>query len=684
MEQFGTSQNLRKSNQTGSHNNSSKFFHNIYFIILLFSALYASNLFAQAELTPWGSMTGFRQEGHLIKFNSSVCVIDSSMADLLFTNGDNQRRMYYRKDGNQVVTSVFSKFDYTETVQDTGRNMAKLKIKMRAADSILTGIYLCIELPSEEYAGARIELLDSAASVMEPVSLFPGRAGMPRMPRFGNLLMQALVNGFRVITADKKIEVTTGQPTEIIIQRSNPRFGILNDRIFLGILVSHIKKSDIAEKTFLFKASGEIDRTPAQISFDRSQPGRKFFGMGGNFRLQNDELDTIVINYCLNNLDVRYARIELPWRSWQPVENNDPLEAARKNRISENVQHAMELAQNLYGRHIPIILSAWSPPEWAIVGQYNFRNENGIFGNPLNQKKMRSIVKSLADYFIYLKEAYGVEPDLFSFNESDLGINVRMTGQEHADFIKKFGEYLASNNLSTKMLLGDNSDANTIDFIEPALHDPGAQKYIGAISFHSWRGCDNWTLSNWRDASRESNLPLIVAEGGIDAQAYMSPDILKEPSFAQQEVDVYVRACNIANVSTILQWQLTTDYSLLTGRGIYGTEGDLQPTQRFWNLKQFSLIPPGSFNLPVKCDQDEISCAAFGDIADNTYILQIVNNGASRVANLDGYPDNIKELKVFVTDKLRGMEEMKHVKVSDGKAKLTLEPFAFITVKTEK
>jgi hypothetical protein len=122
----------------------------------------------------------------------------------------------------------------------------------------------------------------------------------------------------------------------------------------------------------------------------------------------------------------------------------------------------------------------------------------------------------------------------------------------------------------------------------------------------------------------------------------------------------------------------------LTGRGIYGTEGDLQPTQRFWNLKQFSLIPPGSFNLPVKCDQDEISCAAFGDIADNTYILQIVNNGASRVANLDGYPDNIKELKVFVTDKLRGMEEMKHVKVSDGKAKLTLEPFAFITVKTEK
>jgi hypothetical protein len=680
--QFGTSQNIRLSNKISSHHHNIKFLLIICFEFLLFFALCINNLVAQAELTPWGSITGFRIEGHLIKFNTSICLIDSSMAGASFTNGDNQRRIYSRKGDNQFISSVLSKFEYKEMVQDTGRNMAKLNIKVKAADSILIGIFLYIELPSEEYTGAKIELLDSAASAIEPVSLFPGRAGMPGPPRFGNLLMQALVKGFRVITADKKLEVTTAQPIEIIIQKANPRFGNLSDRIFLGIMNSHIKKGDQAEKTFLFRVSGEVDRTPVHISFDPGRPGRKFFGIGGNFRIQNDELDTMVIDYCLNNLDVRWARIELPWRSWHPVENIDPLEAVSKNRIDENVRLAMELAQKLYQRHIPIILSAWSPPEWAIQGQFNFRNENGVFGNPLNPKKMRSIVKSLTDYLIYLKEAYGVEADLFSFNESDLGINVRMTGQEHADFIKRFGEYLASKNLTTKMLLGDNSDANTIDFIEPALKDPGTHKYIGAISFHSWRGCDNWTLSNWKDASKELNVSLIVAEGGIDAQAYMSPDIFREPSFAQEEVDVYARACNVADVSSILQWQLTSDYSLLTGRGIYNTEGDLHPTQRFWNLKQFGLIPPGSFILPAKCDQDEISCAAFGDISDNTYVIHIVNNGASRIANLDGFPDSIKVLRVFVTDNLRGMEEIKHVRVSEGKAKLTLEPFAFITVIT--
>ena len=97
-------------------------------------------------------------------------------------------------------------------------------------------------------------------------------------------------------------------------------------------------------------------------------------------------------------------------------------------------------------------------------------------GKPINPKKTRSIIKSLGDYFVYLKEAYGVEPKLFSFNESDLGINVRMTGQEHADFIKKLGAYLASKELTTKMLLGDNSNATTIDFIQPALEDPATQR----------------------------------------------------------------------------------------------------------------------------------------------------------------------------------------------------------------
>jgi hypothetical protein len=644
------------------------------------------NSFAQAELTAWGNLSGLRIDGQLMKFTSSICLIGPSMADVTATGKEKQRPIYTRSGDKQIVTTELSQFSFTETVQDTEHGMATINVKAKAvADTTHTGAFVCFDLPADDYSGASIQLIDSTASSIEAVSLFPSRMGrMPPSFRLRNFLVQASVKGFRVITATRRIEVRTEEPTEIIIQKGNPRFGNANDRIYLAVMTGHTKDEQTAKKTFLLKVSGEIDRTPVQISIDPEKPGRQFDGIGGNFRLQNEKLDPQIIDYCLDNLNVRWARVEMPWRSWHPVESVNPLESARAGKLDESVRGAMEMAQKLAKRHIPIIVSAWFPPAWAIVGEANFRNENGIWGNPLNPKKMRSIIKSIGDYFLYLKEAFGVEPALFSFNESDLGINVRMTGQEHADFIKKLGAYLASQELTTKMLLGDNSDATTVDFIEPALEDPATHQYIGAISFHAWRGCDNWTLSNWADASKELNVPLLIAEGGTDAQAHTYPDIFQEPSFAMDEVDIYVRACNVAHVRSIVQWQLTSDYSLLAGQGIYGIDGPLHPTQRFWNLKQLGMVSPGSFILPTACNNEELSCAAFGDLADGTYMIDIVNHGASRPVRLTGLPESVKELRMYVTDSKRGMEESKRVRVSDGEAKFTLDEFSFTSLTSTK
>ena len=654
--------------------------------VLLFSGKGNDKLYAQAELTAWGNLNGIRVEGHLMNFKTSMCLVGPSIAEVTETAKEKQHPIYTRKGDKQFVTSELSKFAFTEMIQDTGNARIKINIKVKAVtDTTLTGAFLCFDFPADEYSGATIQLIDSAATTIDTVSLFPSRMGrMPRSFRLRNLLIQASVKGFRIISATRKIEVRTEQPTEILIQKGNPRFGNANDKIYLGILLGHSKEGETAEKTFLVKASGEIDRTPVQIRIDTQNPGREFDGIGGNFRIQNEKLDSAVINYCLDNLNVKWARIEMPWYSWHPVESNDPIETARSGKLDANVRSAMEMAQKLSMKHIPIIISAWFPPAWSIVGETNYRNENGIFGNPLNPRKMRSIIKSIGDYFVYLKEAYGVEPRLFSFNESDLGINVRMTGQEHADFIKKLGAYLASKELTTKMLLGDNSDATSIDFIEPALQDLTTHQYIGAISFHAWRGCDNWTLSNWADASRELNVPLLIGEGGTDAQAHQYPDIFHESSFAQDEIDIYVRACNIAHVKSILQWQLTSDYSLLSGGGIYRTEGPLQPTQRFWNLKQLGITPAGSYILPVTFGNKVISCAAFGEIQSGTYSIHIVNHGADRKVTIDGLPKNVKELHIYVTDSKRGMEEGKLIQVSDGTAKFTIDADCFTSLISAK
>ena len=307
-------------------------------------------------------------------------------------------------------------------------------------------------------------------------------------------------------------------------------------------------------------------------------------------------------------------------------------------------------------------------------------DSKGIWGNPLDSTKTGEIYKSIADYIEYLKEKYGVEIALFSFNESDLGINVRQTGEQHDQLIKGLGAYFVSRGLKTKMLLGDNSDATTFDFIKPALNDPAALPFIGAISFHSWRGWDKETLQKWADAATELKRPLIVAEGSIDAQAWGYPAIFQEPEYALNEINLYTRLLSICQPEAILQWQLTADYSLLAGGGIFGDSGPLRPTQRFWNLKQFASTPKGLRAMELHGNDADISAAALGNKEKNIYAIHLVNNGASRRVILTGLPAAVKSFKVFVTDKNESMQEGRTITVLNGKAEFLLKESSYTSL----
>jgi hypothetical protein len=293
---------------------------------------------------------------------------------------------------------------------------------------------------------------------------------------------------------------------------------------------------------------------------------------------------------------------------------------------------------------------------------------------------MERIYASITSYLLLLKSRYGVEPALFSFNESDLGINVRQTPQEHDALIRGLGAYLAAHGLATKMLLGDTSDATATDFIGVAMADSAAWPYIGAVSFHSWRGWGDDLLTFWGNAARRLHVPLLVAEGSTDAAAWNYPAVFQEPWFAMEEINLYTRMLAISQPLSILQWELTSDYSVLAGGGVFGDQGELRPTQRFWNLKQFASVPEGAFHLPVSCTRADVTCAALGDIANGRYAVHVVNNGASRPATLRGLPDGVKELRVYVTDATRKMEEGARIPVVNGSASVVLEPTSFTTL----
>ena len=606
--------------------------------------LFSQSAKGQVEVEPWGNITGIRVEGQLMEFESTLNVVGNNWSNIQATAKERQRPLYSREGNKQIITTQIDSVYFKEVVEDSSEGVANVSITVTAHSAVnMRGIFFGIKVP--------------------------GMKG---------LALSA--SGIKFTAAHRQLELTFDRDDMV----TGPSGGSIDSWLYVPIQQDSMQTGQVVQRSFIIKATGDIDRTPIHLSLNTTRTGRAFAGLGGNFRIQNPTTDPGVIDYNLEHLRVAWARVEFPWRFWQPGLTDQPVDSAMAGKIHPAVQRAINMASRLSKKGIPLILSAWFPPDWAIEGPYKSKpGPDGVWGNPLSASHMEDIYASITGYILYLKKAYGVEIKLFSFNESDLGINVRMTAQQHNVLIKALGAYFIAHGLGTKMLLGDNSDATTYAFIDPAMNDAGALPYIGAVSFHSWRGWDTATLQKWADAASRLKLPLIVAEGSIDAAAWNYPAIFREQTYALKEISLYTRLLAICQPVSILQWQLTTDYSLLTGGGVWGDNGPLTPTQRFWNLKQLADTPPGLMAMPLTCDRPEVVCAALGDNVKGVYVLHLVNNGASRAVVLSGLPTRVKQLRVYITNKNKAVEEEQRVAVSKGMARFTLEAMSYVSLISE-
>ncbi len=622
--------------------------------------------FSQVEIEPWGNLSGLRVGGELMELHSDVTVV-KDWQHITATAKEAQRPKYVRKGTQQVVTTNIDSLYITETTDEARPDEASFTVQLSPrGNADVTGVYLRMVLPYNYYAKGSVSFGDT-----KQAALF-GADGKPSQQE------TRPVQSITFKSALRQLTLRFTEPTTLLFK---PSAKGKNLDVFIPIKTGSLQRGETVSKSIAVKASGTIDKTPAIITVNTATSGRAFDGLGGNFRLQNARTDPQVIDYSLQNLRVAWSRVEMPWRFWQPRKDSNPIDSANAGKLHPAVKNAMEMAARLGKMNIPVILSAWSGPAWAVVGRpRNGQGADGIWGNPLNADSTQEIYKSIADYIQFLKDHYGVEVALFSFNESDLGINIRQTGEEHATLIKGLGAYFQKRGLKTKLSLGDNSDANSYTFIDAAIADPETHPYIGAVVFHSWRGWEKETLQKWADAATKLNKPLLVAEGSIDAQAWGYPMIFLEPTYALQEINLYTRLLAICQPASIMQWQLTADYSPLAGGGIFGDTTKLRPTQRFWNLKQLASTPAGLKAMPVTTAASNITCAALGDNSKSQYALHLVNNGATRPVVIRGLPKTVKSLQLFVTDAKRNMQEGKAVAVANGVASFTMDATSYVTL----
>jgi hypothetical protein len=635
----------------------------------------STQLLAQVECVGSGNLRGFRIDGELMAFSTSIRMVTTNSAPAGRRGGGGGSGEYTRNDSGLVVTGSLTGgrrggrrggppapgVDYRAVYQNLGHDAVGAQIVEAQIDITATtnmpmrGIYYHITLPAADYASGSAKWLAPDGAAVTPASLAST-----------NSRTHAIALGVRATSPRRQFRIDLPETNELTIINANGGFDIS-----FPLSTGDLTNGQTVQADFAISVAGTVDTLPANVTVDLTKPGPVFDGIGGNFRLQSPA-DPPIIQYNLDHLRTAWGRVAMPLNLWQPDVNVDPVQAAAAGKLDSNVAAAMAMAQTLAQKNIPFVTSLWFAPDWAVEG-----GQGGylVQGKPIDPAQWDKVCKSIGSYLQYLKEHYGAEPELFSFNESDLGINVLQTPEQHDETIKRLGAYFASIGLKTKMLLGDTGNPTGTAFIDVAAADPDAARYIGAVSFHSWNGGTAEQYSHFSDAARRLGVPLLVCEGGLDPQAYQYRNTFLEPWYCLGEIAQYVEICRVAQPLSILQWQFTSDYSILAG----GRDGKpLAPAQRFWQLKQLGMTAPGAKALPVTCDNTHVTACVFDD--HGACVVHLVNNGPGRNATITGLPPGAKTARIIVTDAHRAMQQTESLTIAQGAVQLRLDAMSFTSV----
>jgi hypothetical protein len=357
---------------------------------------------------------------------------------------------------------------------------------------------------------------------------------------------------------------------------------------------------------------------PVHLTVDTAEPRFHFDGFGGDYCWNNQ---SAAAAYTLKNLKLGWARSELKAQQWDRQRGNPGPE----------IRADLETMRRFQQMGVPYVISIWWLPERFYTDAYE--KPRSAHFRIINPEKWDELLDLVGSYLQYAKKEYGVEPDLFSFNEANIGIYVGLTPETHLEAIKRFGAYFRKSGLKTRMLLGDaTGPRDTYKFALDAAADPEALQYVGAVGFHSWGGGTPEQYAAWGDLAEWLHLPLLVTELGVDAAAYYSRSY-DSYDYGLREARMTQELLEYARPQGTQFWQFTNDYSLVRTR----PDGTVEPTARFWLMKQFTdLTPHGSDGLASTSDEEDVLVSAFrkGD----TYAVQILNLGAGRTATIEGLP----------------------------------------------
>jgi len=647
--------------------------------ILFFLAL---SLRAENKLDPWGRLEHIRLGKGWLPLQSDVKVPLKGWGKILALSAS--KPIADSSAGRKTWKATLS--DGAETVaeieQAVSETEGKLICDLRATGKgklETEGVYFWLDIPAERFAGGSYKTGGGAA----------GQGDAP----LSGVLPRTLPEEFRLCSAvtSRLVLADASGKAELVLEFDPLAHVLVQDgrkwdqhfNVLVDVYTGSLDEGQSAKLRVKLSAKGEVEDAPAQLVLDAAKPRYRLLGIGGNYCFN---LESPVTRYTLDNLKVAFARTEMTLAQWAP--DGDavaPLRTGWRKLVSGDVPGSrlrleFEMMRALSRKKIPFCASIWSLPAWAYTTPPDAQDMN----NNVAGGKWPAVLKSISTYLLYAKEEYAAEPDYLSFNEPNIGCRVSFDADEHCAAIKLLGAHLAQAGLKTRLLLGDvNCPRDTLAYIGPAMQDPQALKYVGALSMHSWGGATAEEYAAWADTAGQLGLPLIVAEAGTDAGAWQGRKY-QSFQYGVKEMVHYQELLLHARPQAVMFWEYTGDYALLAASP--GDKTKLQLTERFCFQKHWcDLTPAGSEALATSSDNGSVLFTAFRFGANGGgfgYTFHLANSRWARPAGLAGLPPGIRMLNVVRTSHGELFKPQAPIAVADGKLTLELPGQSLTTLTT--
>jgi O-glycosyl hydrolase len=564
-------------------------------------------------------------------------------------------------------------YRYEETLTEV-EGGARLDIKVTAdADVAIEGVFLWLDVPIAVFAGGQCDLGPGNVTTM-PVDK-PEARHFARGQANQIALSDAVAKTELRLTLDRAIPVTV---------QDNREWNGTTYSAFCQLAPS-LAAGESTTLSVTLALATQPDTSPAHLTLDATKVRYKLRGFGGNYCFG---IESPITQYTLANLRQGWARTEMTPYEWEPENDNDDPNVTNwdylksQDKPGSNLRREFELAKQIQGKGIPYVISIWGMPMWI----YDPPATSVRGGRrKIAADKWDEALECLGSYLVYARDQYGVEPDLFCFNEANIGVDVWLTPEEHRDAIKRLGAHFEKLGLKTKMLLADaTGPRGTHTYAEAAANDPEAMKYVTAVAFHSWGGGSPQEYAAWGDLAERLKLPLLVTELGVDAGAWRTRSF-DSFHYALREVQMYQELLLHARPQGTMQWEFTSDYAICKIEKDAAGNDTVVPTVRFHFVKHFcNLTPLNSDALTTSSDHDRVLFTAFTgeENGKRVYTLHLANLGAERKATIQGMPAEVRQLRAVCTDETRAVAELEPVTPRDGSLEIELPALSLTTLTT--